>query len=153
MKSQKRPKVFTTGSDQPAACQILYQEFLNHFLAPIWRCCVLYERNREWEKEKAKKELREQLEDQRQKDAESSRQIWTRLMDTDQHFFNQKNLLILLEAIEKTTRVNMKVLQSRNKRCTLEKRMHSTEHAQCIVYFGPLRFVSWWQSPNQCSIS
>ena len=31
-----------------------------------------------------------------------------------------------LEAIEKTTRVNMKVLQSRNKRRTLEKRMHST---------------------------
>ena len=32
----------------------------------------------------------------------------------------------LVEAIEKTTRVNMKVLQSRNKRRTLEKRMHST---------------------------
>ena len=31
-----------------------------------------------------------------------------------------------VEAIEKTTRVNMKVLQSRNKRRTLEKRMHST---------------------------
>ena len=33
---------------------------------------------------------------------------------------------LTLEAIEKTTRVNMKVLQSRNKRRTLEKRMHST---------------------------
>ena len=32
----------------------------------------------------------------------------------------------ILEAIEKTTRVNMKVLQSRNKWHTLEKRMHST---------------------------
>ena len=42
------------------------------------------------------------------------------ILDTDKYSERK------IEAIEKTTRVNMKVLQSRNKRRTLEKRMHST---------------------------
>ena len=34
--------------------------------------------------------------------------------------------VVVVEQTEKTTRVNMKMLQSRNKLRTLEKRMHST---------------------------